>query len=152
MVATSTEHESASALFGVIDTLDFSMIRAKLMDTDEGEGWSGSMCDRVETEYRRYLALCRFYSTRSLVPSQLVDTFWHHHILDTQAYAPDCESVFGYFFHHFPYFGMRGAEDARDLNDAYVNTLGVYSEHFGPAPEEIWPRTGMARCPKCGRA
>ncbi len=152
MVATTTQYPSASALLSGVDALDFTMIHAKLADHSEGPGWPEGLCTQVDAEYRRYLALCRYYNTRSLVPSQLVDTFWHHHILDTQAYAPDCDSVFGHFFHHFPYFGMRGTEDAQDLSDAYENTLAVYSEHFGPAPADIWPRQGMARCPKCGRA
>ncbi|GGY83730.1 hypothetical protein ACFFTM_05820 [Pseudoduganella plicata] len=44
-------------------------------------------------------------------PLQDVDTFWHYHILDTLKYAADCQAVFGYFLHHFPYIGLRGEED-----------------------------------------
>lgn len=138
-------------LLDSLEAIDFSMLRAKLMDADEGAGWSEALCNDVEAEYRRYLALCRFYATRSFVPSQLVDTFWHYHILDTQAYVSDCQTVFGEYFHHFPYFGMRGDEDARALADAYETTLRVYKAHFGPAPTGIWPIDGKARCPKCGR-
>lgn len=131
--------------------LDFSMIRMKLMDHEEGESWSQDYCLRVEIEYRRYLQLSMRYPDRAVVPSKEVDTFWHYHILDTQAYADDCERVFGYFLHHFPYFGMRGPTDAQALGDAYDDTLALYEAHYGPSPQDIWARTGLARCPSCGR-
>lgn len=133
-----------------IGAIDFSMIRLKLMDHEEGQGWLSDYCDKVEKEYRRYLALSRLYPSKAIVPSRIVDTFWHAHILDTQAYAPDCERAFGGFLHHFPYFGMRGEEDAQALGTAYDETLALYELHFGPAPEDIWARSGAARCPNCG--
>jgi hypothetical protein len=131
--------------------LDLSMIRMKLMDTEEGKGWSERHACRVETEYRRYLGLCRRYPSQAIVPSKEVDTVWHYHILDTQAYAADCERVFGYFLHHFPYFGMRGPDDATALLNAYNETLELYEFHFGPSPADLWPQAGMSRCPNCGR-
>lgn len=134
-----------------VKSIDFSMIAMKLQDHEEGAGWSAEYCARVQKEYERYLALTMTYPQRAVVPSKEVDTFWHYHILDTQAYADDCERVFGYFLHHFPYFGMRGPDDAQALGDAYDETLSLYERHFGTAPEDIWQRTGMARCPNCGR-
>lgn len=133
-----------------INSIDLSMVKTKLEDSDEGVGWSSEYCDRVEVEYRRYLALSRAYPQKAVVPSRIVDTFWHAHILDTQAYGRDCERTFGFFLHHYPYFGMRGREDAQALGDAYDETLNFYAFHFGPAPEDIWARSGAARCPNCG--
>lgn len=134
-----------------IEKLDFSMVKLKLMDPEEGEGWAADFCDRVEVEYRRYLALNRMYQEKAIVPSKIVDIFWHGHILDTQAYEVDCNEVFGFFLHHYPYFGMRGEEDAQALGDAYDETLHLYEHHFGPPPEHLWARTGASRCPNCGR-
>jgi hypothetical protein len=139
-----------SLLQGILE-IDLSMIRMKLMDAEEGAGWSESFCDRLEPEYRRYLALTRHYSDLPIVPSRHVDTFWHYHILDTQAYAADCQEYFGYFLHHYPYFGMRGEKDAQALGNAYDQTLRLYEEHFGAPPGDIWAREGMSRCPNCGR-
>lgn len=133
------------------DQLNLSMVKRKLADVDEGKGWSPHYCDRVEMEYRRYLALSRHYPEAAVVPSSIVDTFWHAHILDTQAYAEDCQTIFGTFLHHYPYFGMRGPEDAQALGDAYDHTLELYEQHFGTPPEAFWARTGAARCPNCGR-
>ncbi|HEX3842646.1 MAG TPA: hypothetical protein VHU85_17780 [Acidimicrobiales bacterium] len=139
-------------LLNGVTQIDLSMVRAKLMDPEEGSGWTMAHAQRVEIEYRRYLALARRYPSRAVVPSKIVDTFWHYHILDTQAYAKDCELAFGYFLHHFPYFGMRGDDDKRALDEAYDETLHLYEDHFGTPPADIWVRSGMARCPKCGRA
>lgn len=36
------------------------------------------------------------------MPSKVVDTAWHHFILDTQAYAAWCRSAFGGLLHHTP--------------------------------------------------
>ena len=146
MATTNVEHFAVPT---EVD-LDLSMIKLKLADADEGVGWSSVHCDEVETEYRRYLALSRAYPGEAIVPSRIVDTFWHYHILDTQAYAVDCEGLFGFFLHHFPYFGMRGPDDAQALGDAYDRTLSHYETHFGAPPADIWQRTGAARCPNCG--
>ena len=134
-----------------IASIDLSMVKLKLMDAEEGEGWSSEQCERIELEYRRYLALSLQYSDRPIVPSRLVDAFWHFHILDTQAYADDCDQIFGYFLHHYPYFGMRGEEDALALGAAYDETIVLYEAHFGHPAEDIWAREGASRCPNCGR-
>lgn len=133
-----------------LEQLDLSMVMTKLMDSEEGLGWSADHCARVAVEYRRFLALTRHYPDQPVVPSKTIDAFWHAHILDTQAYAEDCQRFFGFFVHHFPYFGMRGPEDAQALGNAYDSTLARYKSHFGGPPEDLWVRTGAARCPNCG--
>ncbi len=137
-------------LLADIDTLDLSMIKLKLSDLEEGAGWSPAFTDRVEIEYRRYLALSRAYPEKAIVPSKIVDIFWHGHILDTQVYGSDSQRIFGFFLHHYPYFGMRGPEDAQALGTAYDETLALYEEHFGLPPADLWARSGAARCPNCG--
>jgi hypothetical protein len=43
--------------------------------------------------------------------------------------------VFGYFLHHFPYFGMRGEQDAADLSAAAARMHAIYEREFGePLP------------------
>lgn len=116
-----------------IEALDLSMIKRKLQDVEEGLGWTAEECDEVEVEYKRYLALKRAYPDREIVPNQPVDKFWHYHILDTMKYAEDCQSLFGYFLHHYPYFGMNGPEDEQALLDAFDETTALYEAHFGTA-------------------
>lgn len=131
--------------------LDLGMVMLKLQDGEEGMGWSLERCEEVASEYRKFLALTRTYPEKAIVPSKVVDTFWHFHILDTQAYFVDCERLFGFYLHHFPYFGMRGPEDAAALGEAYDETLELYELHFGVPAGDLWVRTGAARCPNCGQ-
>lgn len=114
-----------------VELLNFGMLKLKLQDPDEGPGWTREQCDAVEVEYRRFLTLKLMYPDTDIVPHQEVDVFWHQHILDTQQYAEDCEKVFGQFLHHFPYFGMRGKEDAQNLMIAFEETKRLYEMHFG---------------------
>ena len=63
----------------------------------------------------------------------------------------DCTKVFGTFLHYFPYFGMRGPEDAESLSHAYDQTLELYEAHFGTPDPNLWVQGGASRCPNCGR-
>ncbi|WP_161632598.1 glycine-rich domain-containing protein [Candidatus Synechococcus spongiarum] len=115
------------------------------MDAEEGYGWTFTFADRVSREYRRFLVLClehRKDSKYLIVPSKLVDKFWHLHILDTRKYIEDCQYCFGSMLHHFPYFGMRGDEDAVNLREAWLETLALYQSAFDvEPPAEIWPHS-----------
>jgi hypothetical protein len=46
-------------------------------------------------------------------------------------YAADCDAVFGYFLHHFPYVGMRGKDDEKALERMGGRMREVYEETFG---------------------
>jgi hypothetical protein len=127
-----------------IHTLDFSMVKLKLQDPDEGQGWTPELCDQVEREYKNFLALKRVYSDRDIVPNHLVDLFWHQHILDTAKYAEDCQLIFGFFLHHFPYFGMRGEEDFANLCNAFEETKALNDLHFDAMPDQ--PPSRKAKC------
>ena len=60
-----------------------------------------------------------------------MDTMWHYHILDTRAYVKDSQELFGGYFHHFPYFGLRGEEDAKNLETTFGKTKDLYETFFG---------------------
>lgn len=131
-----------------INELDLEPIMVKVMDKDEGYGWSLKFTKRVATEYKRYLTLCLENPDFPMVPSTFVDEFWHFHILDTLKYQEDCNKVFGYFLHHFPYFGMRGEQDAKNLKSAWAESCILYEKRFGVIDKELWPAS--KRCPNCG--
>lgn len=114
-----------------INAIDFTMIKRKLQEKEEGQGWSRAQCNQTEKEYKKFLTLKRTYPDRDIIPNRAVDIFWHQHILDTEKYANDCETVFGYFMHHYPYFGMNGKQDAKNLQDAFEETKELYALHFG---------------------
>jgi|ERR1700736_147900 len=111
--------------------IDLRMVCMKLADPVEGKGWDDATLQAVERDYRRFLILNLLYPELPVVPNQPVDTMWHAHILDTHAYSADCDRVFGGYLHHFPYFGMRGADDAADLQQAGQLTDELYSATFG---------------------
>jgi hypothetical protein len=114
--------------------LDFSKLTWKLLHNDEGTNLAADEVELAEREYRRFLTLKRLYPQRELVPNKLVDAFWHAHILDTRSYQADCQKVFGYYLHHYPYFGIHDADDRKALDDAFAETQRVYELHFGNNP------------------
>lgn len=132
-----------------IEKMDFSMIKLKLQDTEEGESWDIQQCEDAEREYKKFLALKRFYPEKDIVPNKIVDEFWHRHILDTKKYAEDCELLFGYFLHHFPYFGMTDDQDKQCLINAFEETKELYKLHF---EEDYVGHAPKCKAPKCRTA
>jgi hypothetical protein len=129
-------------MLGAIEALDLGPIKFKLMNLEEGEGWTREFVEHVETQYKRYLTLVAKYPRETIAPAKDVDRFWHAHILDTRKYIDDCDRVFGCYLHHFPYFGMRGADDAAALARAGERTRALYEAEFGAEPG----RTERAFC------
>lgn len=133
-----------------INRIDFTMVKLKLQEPPyEGHGWSVSQAETAEIEYKRFLALKRMHPDKDIVPNRDVDIFWHQHILDTEKYAKDCEVIFGFFLHHFPYFGMNGPQDEQNLMDAFEETKQLYADNFGL--DYLAKPTKPKRCvaPKC---
>jgi len=114
-----------------LNHLNLDPIKIKLMDQVEGEGWTKSQADKADLMYRRFLYLTAKYPDAVIVPNKVIDKVWHSHILDTRKYREDCEYVFGYFVHHFPYLGMRGDDDAQLLCASFDETMNLYLAEFG---------------------
>jgi hypothetical protein len=130
-----------------VSQLDFTMLKRKLI---EEHRWTSEFCEDVESLYRKFLALNARYPDRKICPTGPIDTFWHAHILDTRAYARDCERVFGDFLHHFPYFGMRGPDDQAALEKAFRESVEMFIVHFGvdPTAGDILARScSSQQCP-----
>jgi hypothetical protein len=114
-----------------IAELDLDPIKVKLMHQESGEGWSLEQANGVEREYRRFLYLMKMFPAEQTAPLADVDTFWHYHILDTMKYAADCEQVFGYFLHHFPYIGLRGKADLEAHHRVGERMRELYEQTYG---------------------
>jgi hypothetical protein len=119
--------------FNMIAELDLDPIKVKLMHKESGEGWSRAQVDAVEFEYRRFLHLMKLFPNEQVAPLFDVDIFWHYHILDTMKYAVDCEQIFGYFLHHFPYTGLRGEDDEAAHRRVGKRMQELYETTFGEA-------------------
>jgi len=131
-----------------IASIDLECIKIKLMHSEDGVSWSRSQADQVERLYRRFLYMV-VQCDKRIVPTKLVDKFWHAHILDTEKYAEDCETAFGYFIHHFPYFGLRGAEDKTALHRAFQEVCSLYMTLFGEEYTSVGPVDCDSCHPKC---
>ena len=118
--------------------LNFDRLRFKIMKEEE---WPEEKCIRAESQYRKWLTVKKENPNVDIVPSKFIDEFWHMHILDTYSYAKDCENVFGYFLHHYPYFGIYGKEDEQNLHDAFEETCKLYEERFGEKMDEEYDAT-----------
>jgi hypothetical protein len=123
----------STASFQAIADLDLEPIKVKLMHEESGEGWSLDKVNAVEFEYRRFLYLMKTFPNEQTAPLMDVDIFWHYHILDTMKYAVDCEQVFGYFLHHFPYIGLRGEDDEAAHQRVGDRMKELYEATFGEA-------------------
>ncbi|QJD98917.1 hypothetical protein HH212_01765 [Massilia forsythiae] len=120
-------------VFAAVMEIDLDRIKFKLMHAESGEGWSQKKTDSVEKEYRRFLCLMKMYPDEDTSPLMDIDTFWHYHILDTMKYALDCEKVFGYFLHHYPYVGLRSGNDIQFRVDSGERMRVLYEMTFGEA-------------------
>lgn len=134
-----------STIATAVQELDLDCIKVKLMHAEEGDGWTRNTADRIEREYRRFLILT-LARPEPIVPSKDIDEFWHAHILDTRKYMDDCETICGEYIHHFPYFGMRGDDDAINLQNCFATTKEVYEQVF----EEPYPSGSASNCENCG--
>lgn len=115
--------------------LDLEPIKRKLMRRTSGPSWSHERVERAEKDYRRFLLLMKMFPNELIAPSMDVDRLWHYHILDTEKYARDCQTVFGYFLHHYPYLGLGGEEDEARRRQAGARMRELYREMFGAPPD-----------------
>ena len=85
-------------------------------------GWSLDKVDSVELEYRAFLQAIHDHPGRAISPGRDCDLYWHMHLLDTQRYLEDCTRIFGRFIHHFPYSGIRSAQDLKLQRRRYAQS------------------------------
>lgn len=128
---TEVSGRDISSCIKAVERLDLGPIMFKLVMDEEGPKWSVAQAQAAERWYRRFLILNLKYPNNVVVPNKIIDQFWHQHILDTRKYAQDCEGIFGGLLHHFPYFGIRDEEDARNLGQAFQQTKDLFLVEFG---------------------
>lgn len=94
--------------------------------------------DIVETEYKKYLALCFAFPKQPFPTPLKLDNLWHQHILFTQDYAAMCQSVAGRFLHHFPY-----TDSEKNDPNAKLFLQQKYLLVFGEKPNFMWSVDGL---------
>jgi len=125
-------------------SIDLEPICVKLIDEHGGHHWPLDRALLGIEEYRKFLFLTVF-RPETIVPTEFVDDVWHTHILDTMKYAEDCNSAFGFFLHHFPYFGIRSDADQTLLQTTFKQTAAIYEDEFGASYY-----VGSQKCSDCG--
>jgi hypothetical protein len=104
---------------------------AKAMDPVSGYGWNRATAEEIAQLYRVFLFLCLNHPQQVIVPIREVDEFWHLHILDTENYHSDCQKIFGYYLHHFPYAGLdKNSDKMKDEQRALEETLQLVQKYF----------------------
>ncbi len=133
-------------LWSRIESLDLEFVYKQLTNR---KGWEPERARQVEAKYRRFLYLCIAESFPT-VPEEDVDEFWHQHILNTQEYAAQTQSIAGKFLHHAPssgepeggeelsnWFEMTVVTYERTFREPYVETAGEALLNRYPAPVDI---------------
>ena len=119
--------ESVDNALALVSSIDLSKISAKLQSH---YGVSGDDVEVMSDLYRKWLALHMCYPNAELTPNELLDEYFGTHIFwILRAYSRDCEKLFGFYLHHYPYFGLEGDEQARDAGFDLTNAL--FKKHFG---------------------
>ena len=121
--------EAVTNALAKVNQIDLSPINEKLQHENPVR-WTDEALAQAETNYRRYLALNLLYPSETLSVNKDLDDYWHQHILDTRKYAADCETVFGYFLHHYPYFGMQDGQEQQQNMEAFALTQQLWEETF----------------------
>ena len=101
-----------------IDRLDLALVKRKLVMPTEtgGYDWPPKAAEQAIEGYRdflkRVLAFRRQREENEAkevqdpdhgpAPDRIVDIVWHTHILFTEKYHEDCETLFGEYLHHRP--------------------------------------------------
>lgn len=127
---------NTKAIDSQVNDIDLEKLKWKLTQSTEAD-WDENTYVLAEQEYRRFLSIKKWNPKIEIVPTKLVDKLWHQHILDTHAYEEDCQNVFGYFLHHFPYFGIYGQSDQQNLQVVFEQTQNLYREYFGEPPCDL---------------
>jgi hypothetical protein len=123
------------------ENMDFDLIQKKIVKKDPNIArlWTKKGAKDAIEQYKKFMYLLyKYHNTEyQIVPSIEVDEIWHHHILDTRKYSEDCKKIYGFFMHHFPYFGRWNKKDQRELEKAFVITQKLYFEEFGEYMYEV---------------
>ncbi|MWV63013.1 hypothetical protein DCO58_01105 [Helicobacter saguini] len=72
-----------SAMSSIIEEVDFSKINAKL---ESYYKWDKQKVMIANDLYKKFLALHICYPQLTISPNEVIDEYWHMHILDTFAY------------------------------------------------------------------
>ena len=107
------------AMPNTISSLDLESVKYKMM---KELGWSLERLDETEMQYKGFLSLSALFPDTPHIPTHDIDEMWHYHILDTRKYMADCQRVFGFYLHHYPFMGLMGDDDKARAESLFADT------------------------------
>jgi hypothetical protein len=143
----------------LIDTIkaplkEFHVERIERIDNEDFMGVKGKVKRDflkagidVSEEYieEGILALKQYYAVALLDPknkhavSDMVDPFWHAHILHTADYMKFCDETYGQYVPHEP-LDPDNQDEVAEVASLYAYTSRVYDELFSGTNEVLFPK------------
>ena len=124
---------------------DFELAIEKIIVIKNGE-WDRTRAINAVKNYKRYMSVTKAIGGLQLVPNGDLDEIWHMHILDTRAYMRDCDSLFGEYLHHYPYFGMLGEDNKKQWLEVQSESEVLWFSLF---KEDLYSTGNSAqKCPQ----
>lgn len=123
-----------------IDAEDFGPVKKKAAQMLAAQG---IIVDEAYLE-RGILALKQYYAVALLDPnnshavSDVVDPFWHAHMLFSQRYCDFCRDVVGVYMHHVP-LDHDNRLQLENVGVLYAFTREVLERLFSGVDPEFWP-------------
>jgi hypothetical protein len=125
----------------MIDNFDYSNVAKKVQ-----EEFGISLTDRYISEgienLKRYYVVALLDPTNQHAVSEVVDPFWHVHVLFTKEYTEFCQSVYGQYIHHAP-LDRENEGMVNHLKQLYNYTVNIYHEMFHQVDSSWWPDLGV---------
>lgn len=127
-ILPSSMQELRAKFTSFTQALDLNPLKYKLM---KDKDWTLDRVNQVEPQYKAFLFLIGSRVKAEFVPTFDIDEMWHMHILDTRKYMTDCARYFGAYVHHYPYLGMKDADDRDRAEDLFAATCATIGDTFG---------------------
>ncbi len=128
--------------FDVLMNWDMSKVNKRFAmknDCSDGE------LELLEREYKKFISLKLFEPELKYPVSEVIDEYWHTHLLFSRDYHEMSKRVFGDYAHHHPIVDENEKEELMPLyND---NTLAQYRKVFGDPDPVMWPQSCL--CGSC---
>jgi hypothetical protein len=121
----------------LIDNFDYSKVRKKVQE-ELGEKATDKLLDEGIENLKKYYVVALLDPLNCHAVSEMVDPFWHAHILFTRDYVKFCDSIYGRYIHHEPLDKNDSIEVDRVVY-LYEYTMEIYAKLFTNNNSEWWP-------------
>ena len=121
-----------------IDNFDYSNLVWKMKQEN---GMSEDYINKGIENLKRYYVVALLDPLNEHAVSELVDPFWHTHILFTKEYNKFCKDIFKGYIHHTP-LNQSDASEVEKVSKLYEYTIETYNNIFYEVDKKWWPKLG----------